>query len=306
MKLERQAELEPKIGGEMLLIGGSGFVGSETSSLLADSFEISSPTSTELDITDARQVAEYVSLSSAKTVWLNAAYTDVKKLKPDELLDQNSPAWKTNINGVINLSEACRQFGKFFVLTSTGYVFEEGNGPYTEDSLLPEDKEARIKLNSEYAITKMLGERRALSIYPEGTAVVRIDYPFGDLKNERDYLRKIIGMMDKGYPIMSDQIITPTYLPDLASSVDIIARKKLSGIFHVAANKTTPYDLALLINQKLNNHFEVKKGYVADYIEKYGVPAWPIKSGLSSSQTQKQLGIKFTTIEEALESYFRS
>jgi len=249
-----------------------------------------------------RRIEDVIANSSSPTVWLNAAYTDVKKAEAQKG-DKKGMAWQVNVVGTRNVALAAKKHNKFLICTGTGFIYpgeEDNKGPYEADAS-PAVSADEI---SWYGWTKLQGEHVIDQINPR-YAIVRIDYPFGNLNAEKDYLRKIGWMLEQGYPLFEDQIVTPTFIPDVAMVLQKISSEELEGVFHVACEPVTPYSLALMIKDQVGDSLEVKNGSMKQYVETNGRQLWPLYGGLATKKTQQKLGVEFHSTEKALEKLFK-
>ncbi len=184
--------------------------------------------SAELDITDRKAVSAFFKKNTVSWVLNCAAYTAVDKAEKEP-----ERARAVNVTGAANLARACAAAGARLVHFSTDYVYHSRqNTPFREgDPTHPQGV---------YARTKRLGEQAVQRLLP-GAMVVRTSWVYAReganfvntmlrLGNERTEVR-----------VVSDQIGTPTFAPDLAAAVlqlvakvekNELARENLAGIWH--------------------------------------------------------------------------
>ena len=286
---------------EIYVTGSDGFVGSGFLDNFPNSSNCITPEIDELDITDEDALRKFFRGKKIATIVNFAAMTDVNGAEK-ERGEKTGLFWRVNVGGAVNLAKLALEKSAFLIQISTDYVFPGDRsfpGPYSEDAKLPRD----LKFMGWYGWTKKVAEEE---IEKTGIdhAIVRIAFPTGHYASSRDYLNKILSGINKGYSMFTDQIITPTWIPDLAKVLGIIIEKKISGNFHVASHPvTTPYEIAGDMADKLNLG-EVKEGTMADYM-KGNVAPRPIFGGLESSRTENLLGITFLTWQEAVNKFVR-
>ncbi len=173
-----------------------------------------------LDITDERFVFEVVERERPEAVINCAAWTDVDGCELDPL-----HAHKANALGPENLANACRRARASLVTISTDYVFDGRKGDfYTQrDDPHPE---------SVYGIAKLEGERHAQAACAR-TTVVRTGWIFGE--GGKNFLSRVVELGRAGAPLKAihDAWGTPTYAPDLAARLRLLAEIDLPGIYHV-------------------------------------------------------------------------
>lgn len=272
------------------IIGATGLVGAVIKRE-RDGLVNNAPSSRELDITNREGVERFASITSSTVILLSSAYTDVEAIQKDPSL-----ALKINVEGTKNVAEACKKHGKKLIYISSDFVFsgtEDNKGPYKDsDSSEPEDS----KLIGEYARTKLMGEN---IVKNSGCkfSIVRIAYPFGNSKNEKDFAKKTLKLVQSGYALFSDQQFTPTYIPDLAKAIERITNEDLTGIFHVVCTPvTTPLEFGKYLVEKMGFEIEVKAGSLKEFM--VGRTPKPLFGGLIPSQ-----GFEVKNWKDAVEEF---
>ena len=118
------------------------------------------------------------------------------------------------------IARACRSVGAKMIYLSTDYVFGgEGEQPWQ-----PDDK-SFAPLNF-YGETKLMGEKAVAGILDK-YFIVRISWVFG--KNGNNFVKTMlkVGKNHDTVRVVTDQIGTPTYTPDLARLLcDMAASEK--------------------------------------------------------------------------------
>ena len=151
----------------ILLLGGSGILGSEVLRLLQnENLDYLTPTSRLLDIRDRVQLSKFV--SDYKPAWIIncAAWTNVDSA---ESSIQESRA--INARAVENLGIAANLFDVKVVHISTDYVFNgESSEPYSENS--------PVNPLNKYGESKLKGERALLAVLPSAY-VIRTSWLYG-------------------------------------------------------------------------------------------------------------------------------
>lgn len=275
----------------ILVIGADGLVGSVLVNEYTNSSDLFCPHSNKLDVTNIEQVNKYVNSDDTTDVILLAAYTDVEAIQKDPTL-----ALKINVEGTKNVAEACKKHGKKLIYISSDFVFsgtEDNKGPY-KDSDSPEPEDSR--LIGEYARTKLMGEN---IVKNSGCkfSIVRIAYPFGNSKNEKDFAKKTLKLVQSGYALFSDQQFTPTYIPDLAKAIERITNEDLTGIFHVVCTPvTTPLEFGKYLVDKMGLNLEIKSGSLKEFM--VGRTPKPLFGGLVPSQ-----GFEVKNWKDAVEEF---
>lgn len=281
--------------GPTLVIGTEGLVGSNRFGF-DKGRNILAPREQELDITDKEKVRNYIDETRPASIILLAAYTNVDGAEKNRDL-----AWKVNVEGVENVAAASRGVGAFLIYISTDFIFpgtKDSPGPHSEDEVPPEETELR----GWYAETKYQGEKAVLRLEGQTAAIVRIAFPFGNVSSPRDYTRKILGAVNAGYPLFTDQHLSPTFISDFWQALDKVEREKRAGVWHVATRPvTTPYEFASYLVGRLGLQKKIKEGSLKEFLKRPGVAPRYFFGGLKTEKTEKKLGLTFKTWQEAID-----
>ncbi len=208
---------------KILLFGGSGQLGYELKKRAADlAFDLVSPVTAELDITDRHQV-KFLTASVKPDVVINsAAYTAV-----DNAEVEIERAFAVNRDGARNIAEACEAVGCRLIHISTDYVFDGMHGrPLREDDPVNAlSVYGRSKLEGEEAVKSVLGERaliaRTQALY--GQKGVNFVLTMLKLFPEREVLK-----------VVNDQWVSPTWAGWLAEALLDFARIGRGGVVHAS------------------------------------------------------------------------
>jgi dTDP-4-dehydrorhamnose reductase len=152
-----------------------------------------------------------------------AAFTDVDgaEVRPDL-------AMAVNALGAQAVAQACAEAGAHLVHLSTDYVFDGQAGrdgrPYRED-----DPPAPL---SAYGRSKLAGERLVCAALP-GALIVRTAWLFGP--GRVNFVDKVVAQGRRGgpFPVVEDEVGSPTYAPDLAEALLELGRRWLAGVLHL-------------------------------------------------------------------------
>src|SRR5258708_11675276 len=262
---------------DIAVIGGSGFVGKQILDYFFENgISYFAPTSREVDITNRKSVDEFVKSFKGKTIALVAGYANVDDAQTEF---GKAMADRLNVLGTLNVAESAESEGKLLAYVSTNFVFsgtKKHPGPF-----FPYSETASISSPDigEYARSKLMGERIVKNTL-ENYVIVRISNPFGNYDSEKDFIRKIVELMEGGYPLWLDQKITLTFLPDLAAKIVQINSENLSRILHVVRwPVTTPYEVGKFIfDNYVIKADEVKEGLLEMYV--LGRTPRPLNGGL--------------------------
>jgi len=300
-KAKELTDFKHKNSPSIILIGISGFVGTAISKILIDKGQnINLPLKNQLDITNLKSIKQFI-LKAKPEVLINfAAYTNINNAEK-ERGDKKSLAWKINAEGSKNLALLCKEFNIFLIHISTDSVFpgtKNDPGPYKENDIPP----ITLEPLSWYSYTKLIGEQTVVNSGAK-YAIVRISYPFGNFDSPKDFLVKTIKYIKSNISFFSDQTFTPTYIPDLAKAIAIIAISKKKGIYHITCTGIiTPYKFAVYLGKKLGLNNKIHKQNLSDYLKKPNSIKRSKYGGLLNEITQKTLDLKLLSWQKAIDN----
>ena len=174
----------------------------------------------EMDITDEKSVDAFISANAPDAVIHCAAYTAVDKAEDDV-----QACRMVNAVGTQNIARTCKKLGCKMMYISTDYVFD-GEG---ERAWEPDD--AVTKPLNVYGQTKYEGEV-AVRENVEKYFIVRIAWVFG--VNGNNFVKTMLrlGRQNGAVKVVSDQIGSPTYTPDLAVLLCDMIESDKYGNYH--------------------------------------------------------------------------
>src|SRR3972149_3563504 len=204
-----------------------------------------------------------------------------------------------NIKGTANVVDACKNSNRKLIFISTDFVFDGQNGPYSEESQPGGD----LDKISWYGLTKIEAEnyvRENLANF----LILRIAYPYrGRFEGKDDIAKRILRLYQVGqlYPMFTDQIITPTFIDDIAEAVKLLVSTDKRGILHlVSPRQTTQFEFAKeLIRVFKGDISKIQKGSIIDFLKIPGHTPRPINGGLKVEKT-KALGFQPTDWQEGI------
>jgi len=284
---------------KIFIIGGSGLVGARLSELLQEKYSIDNlNTSNGVDITRPETLDIIKKDSEHQLVLHLAAKTDVDGCEMDKEMGENGDAWRVNVMGTENVVNACLASNKKLIYISTDFVFNGENTPesgYKEESIPdPINWYAETKFKAEEII------RNSELVF----IIARIAYPYRkEFVQKKDFVRAIKDRLANNQQVLAvtDHIMTPTFIDDIAVALDKLIETDQSGIFHVTGSQSlSPYDAAILIAEKFDlNKNLISKTTRAEYFEDKAVR--PLNLALNNEKI-KQLGVKMKTFREGLDA----
>lgn len=300
---------------KILGTGLTGLVGSRIVELLSDQYEFENVSyENGIDITNKSQVEKIIIDSSAKIVLHLAAKTDVdgcekdkdedvkilKQVQDDGFIGLNT-AWAVNVEGTRNLVEACEKIGKKIIYISTDFVFD-GNPPAggpTTGGYTEEDAPNPINW---YGQTKYEGEK-IVQFSSTPFLICRIAFPYrASFAGKKDFVAAIRAKLlnKEKIAVVEDEFVTPTFIDDLASAIDLLIKNNCTEIYHLTGSSFhTPVEAAEMVA----DIFGLDKNLIGkitrkEYYQGRAPRAFSLK--LKNDKLTK-LGLKMSTFEEGLE-----
>ena len=271
-------------------------MGRELAKVFGDAgYAVTGFTHSDVDISDAEEVAAALTQLEPSLVINAAAYNQVDRAEEDPLT-----AMKVNGLAVGNLARASVAVNAKLIHYSTDYVFDGESGhPYREE-------DATHPLGA-YAVSKLTGELFARA-YLKDPLVIRtsgVYGPAGVSTNGGNFVEGMLRGAEQGrsLKVVEDHVASPTYAPALAQRTLELVEKSASGTFHIGGG--TPiswYDWARMIFVARGLEPDLKPTNAKDYRTAARRPKY---SALANVKLES-LGIApMPKLEEALEEYFR-
>lgn len=225
----RRVRLEPQRIGDrvdVLVLGAAGLVGSHIRAALgrghvvATYHRVEVPDAIPLDITDAEAVRRLMARVRPAAVVIAAAEAHVERCEREPEATR-----RLNVEAARTVIEEAAALGATVVVFASEYVFDGSSGPYGED-----DPTNPI---NEYGRQKVALERLARSTARH--LICRTSGVFGWERGGKNFVCQLVRHLRAGreFAVPSDQAITPTYAPDLATAVVRLLDEGRTGTFHV-------------------------------------------------------------------------
>lgn len=285
---------------KILVLGGSGLIGSKFIELNKDSFEFEAPDLYELDILNTSQLESKISNFDGEVVLNFAAFTNVDGAE-DEKGNKEGIVYKLNSKAPQDLALICKTNDKLLVHISTDYVFDgnKEDSPYSEDDL-PNPV-------SWYGETKYYAEK---FVQESGAKVciVRFSMPFSaQFADKMDIGRTFLKLLKEGSEIqaINNQKVTPLLVDDAAVALRELIKAQKTGIWQVVCSDfTSPFDFAKTIAREFSlDENLVKPTSFEEYSQK--VKAKRLKnSWLSIEKFESEFGPgKLHSVAEAVKIF---
>lgn len=226
---------------KILITGANGQLGNEMRVVLSEYADIETIYTDvdTLDISDLAQLDKFVVDNEVTHIVNCAAYTAVDKAEDDE-----EAATKVNVVAVRNLGIVATKNGIKLLHVSTDYVFDGKSFiPYTED--MP------VCPTNVYGKTKLAGEE-VLFEECNNAIVIRTSWLYSSFGNNFVKTMLRLGRERDELNVVFDQVGTPTYAADLASTIVTIIsnREWVSGIYHFSNEGICSwYDFTIMIHR---------------------------------------------------------
>lgn len=213
------------------LLGASGLLGQELVQALDDE-QVTALSSKDADVRDERHVQQAVRDSRPDWIILSAAFTDVDGCEANRDL-----AFAVNCEGAVHVANAARAAGSRLMFLSTDYVFDGTKGsPYQTD-------DSRHPVNV-YGESKARAEERLLQIIPD-VCIARTSWLFGHGGKCFPATMLKLAATRPEISVVNDQRGSPTFTPDLASTLARLCANEARGIIHVTnSGNCTWYEFA--------------------------------------------------------------
>lgn len=232
-------------------------------------------TRAEFDLDNPLPGARRVAEDRPDLVIHAAAWTDVDGCARDPEL-----ALRRNGEATQVLAQACAGAGASMILVSTNEVFDgertDRRGYRPDDPASPANPYGRSKLVGEAAASAAFATKTAALL-----GIVRTSWLFGPGKP--DFPARIAAAAraataeGRALRLVTDEIGTPTYVPDLADAIVRLAGARTSGVHHVVnSGIASRAEWARDVLHRLGMSVAIEEISVADHIRPSRPPRWGV------------------------------
>ena len=244
----------------------------------------------EYDITTRQAIAQAIADFKPQVVIHAAAMTNVDWCERDP-----DAAYQINSLGTQNVALACQRCGAAMVYVSTNEVFDGTKSePYLEfDRPHPINAYGHSKLAGEL-ITQALLNR----FY-----IVRTAWLYA--QDGSNFVTKMIQLADERgeLRVVTDEVSSPTYAPDLAEAIAKLIHTEHYGIYHFTNEGIcSRYDFAVKILELSGRGHVPVHPITSDQYTRASTP--PLYAPIRNFCAATALGITLRSWEEALQAYF--
>ncbi len=211
---------------KILLLGGSGMLGTDCKNVLMEEHEVIAPARKELDIISWDGVIEHLQELLPDVVINCAGVTDLEACEGEDFAIR-----KVNVEGPRNLAQGAARFQCRFIHVSCDYIFDGQKvipQPYFEDDTTnPLSGFGRTKRDSETAVREN----------SPNYVIVRTGWLYG-LPGEnflKDVLRRGLAKKKETLRVPNDEFGSPTWTYRLALQIRELLRHNGRGTYHATA-----------------------------------------------------------------------
>ncbi len=287
----------------MLIIGGSGLVGSNLISYASSDYSLHATINknqiksdkvsvTNVDLTENRQkIIDLISNLKPDVVVNTAAHASVDLCETDHKI-----ADLLHVDVLKDIATTSKKTGSKLIHLSTDFVFEGTlDVKYTENDI--------PKPVNYYGRTKLLGENVVLG-ESENNVVLRPAVIYGWHKKSR-FTNWIIETLQDGKTVDPhiDQYNTPTLVDDLCKAILKVIELDVSGLYN-STGKTclSRYEFAQALADGFGLDKKLIKGATSQ--EKKQFAPRPFRTCLDSSKLEERTGFNFSDIKEGISFIF--
>ena len=211
---------------KILILGGTGMLGSECKYVLSQNHEVIAPNKEEMDITSWDGVIENLQENSPDVVLNSAGFTDV-----DACETKHSAVRKINVEGPRNLAQCSARFQCKFIHISSDYIFDGQKmmpQPYFED-------DAPNPLSA-YGISKMDSEIAVRENSPN-YVIIRTGWLYSIYGKNfvKSIVAQVIQKKAEVLRVTDDQFGSPTWAYRVSLQIRELLHSDARGTYHATA-----------------------------------------------------------------------
>ncbi|HEX5024774.1 MAG TPA: SDR family oxidoreductase [Agriterribacter sp.] len=246
-----------------------------------------------MDITGRDEVIKSVSDISPEIIVHAAAMA-----QPDACELDKEACHATNTLATQYFCEAAERVRAKLIYISTDFVFSGDDGPYREtDATGPVNYYGSSKLTAEQIVQQSKTQ----------WCIIRTVLVYGNILSgtRSNVVTWVKDNLENGKPIkvVSDQLRTPTYVDDLAKSIELAIEKNARGIYHISGREVlTPYEMAI----QVADYFGLDKSLMEKVdASVFSQPAQrPLKTGFIIEKAENDLGYRPLSFMEGIRQMF--
>src|SRR3989338_10635547 len=224
---------------KVAITGSKGLIGSRIKELLRQEIDFTELELPDFDITNRKHAIKLIKDIDFDLFFHLAAYTNI-----DQAEKEKEKAYLINVQGTKNVFDAVVEKKRKFIFVSTDFVFDGQHHPFYEESV--------PKPLSYYAKTKYEAEK----LIKKQAMIVRFSYPYrAKHPSKPDFVKRICQDLEgkKQIRLMTDSLMTPTFIDDIAYTMKHLFVNFTPSIFHlVGADSLSPFAAGIQIAKNFN------------------------------------------------------
>lgn len=243
-----------------------------------------------VDICDAVELEQQIQTHQPQCLIHTVAWANVEQCESDP-----AQCYSVNTQPLIELIRLAEKYNFHLIYLSTDFVFDGLNGPYAEtDKTNPLNVYGKSKLEAESLIrasTCSWSIVRTILVYGMPRDTSRSNLVLWVKKSLEE---------NKEIQVVTDHVRMPTLVNDLAEVCLTIARKKVTGIFHVSGEEVYSVNE---IARKVAQFWGLNEGLIIDVASKDlpSAVARPEYTGFDISKARNMLNFRPHTLVEGLQ-----
>ncbi len=199
-----------------------------------------------IDITKQKKVEKVIDDFSPQIVINTAAKTNLEWCANNQL-----KAFDVNVLGANNIANVCDQKSIYFIHFSSGCIFQ------SKDEYDEKKENSQVDPQAFYSFTKVWSEQ-IITFKKSEKFKYLILRPRQPISSEVSHKNMLIKMLT--FQNFIDTPNTGTVLEDLMDWTDVIIKKQIQGILHVAnPGWITPYEIGLMLKEIINPKMKINK-----------------------------------------------
>ena len=243
-----------------------------------------------MDPTDVEEVKEVMKRYQPEVVFIDPSCDS-----PEYCETHPQEAWASNVEGVLNIATSARDVKSRVFLISTDLVFSgDKRSKYVEtDPPEPLSKYAQMKLESERVVLDSSKQNcicRVSATYGMNKATPKynfITWALDQIKSNRQV------------KLLDDQYVTPSYAPDCAEEMMLMADRMCAGIYHLAVSECmSRYEMGIKLAETFGLDPSLCVKIKSDDIEPIVIRGK--NTCLDTSKVTKEIGRNFMSFQDTL------
>lgn len=244
-----------------------------------------------IDILDFNQLRNIFAFAKPDIIINAAAYTNV-----DDAEIERADCWKLNVDLVNRLVRYSKIYNSHLIHFSTDYIFDGEAGPYLESS--------RPNPINFYGKSKLASENQ-IKLAKIKSTIIRTNLLFGYTSlHKPNFVLNLVDSFqhNQKVKVVNSLFSAPILTNDIAYGVLRVILLEAFGIFNFSGpNYLSRYGIARAVADVFGFNPSLIIPIQLSEIEFQA--RRPIKAGLLNHKSQKQLGIQFQNITDALREY---